>query len=369
MCDSMGTNYTALLHSRLLLPIELSPIVCAPPERLWKGYGPDWGLQMDDPALDELADALYVVEWEGGGDNQHIYVGESAVEAGLGNYSKMLRNWGARVAGHLIGRMDRRASILEVGAGAGDSIIPVYKVVGDPKRIYATLYEPSETKRGVMEAKLNARGLRIGKDFDIVKAGSARDIDVADGLPAESQDMVLQIATVHHHRGRERSFRCANAVTRMGGHYISGDWHSHLWMHPAMVYQFLFKTMEWPRKAEGMEAFRKAYPNASGAPPVLGHYSLNEVTTFSRYWQAWNARRQREIAKGTFDPKDDFFAVEGHCPTDVYVKEFADAGFDTDTPSIAEMISEGIIHGNPDQIEPNHNLVNGMVAQKTRRAA
>jgi SAM-dependent methyltransferase len=356
MGQDRGHDYSVFPVDQGVLPIRFSSAV-----RLWEGFAPAWGIPRYDPALDELADKLYIVEWKGGGDKQHEYVGESGEEAGLGNYSKMLRNWVARVTGYLVERTGERAKVLDIGAGAGDSIIAVYKVLRDPEQIYATLLEPSKKKCGVMEEKLNKRGLKIGNHFDIV---NSRDIDVEQHLNPKSQDIVQQVASVHHHRNRNQSFRKANAVTRMGGFYVSADWHSRIWMHPAVVYNCLLKTMEWPEKEEGMKAFLEAFPNATEALPRMGHYSQNEVETFARYWQAWNVRRHKEIADGNFDFRDDFFAVEGHCPYEVYVRELNNAGYFLNTPVSDDMTREGVISGNPDQIEPIHNLIVGMFAQK-----
>ncbi len=349
----------------MTFPVDPSvlPIKFAPAVRLWGGYAPDWGIPRHGQDLDEKADELYKCEWEGGGDMQHKYVAESAVEAGLGNFSKMMRNWAARVTGDIVERSKQRAYVLEVGSGAADSIIAVYKVLSDPEKMYATLLEPSKTKKDVIIEKLGKRGLQSGKHYEII---TARDIDVKERVRPKSQDIVQQVATVHHHRNRDESFRQANGATKMGGFYVSGDWHSHIWMTPSMVYNVLLKNMEWPHKEEGMKAFLKAFPDAKEAPPTLGHYSANEVFTFSKYWMGWCNRRQREIAGGSFDQKDDFEAVEGHCPEWVYAQELNNAGYFLNTPMSNEMIQRGIIGANPDQIDSDHNLVIGMFAQKLR---
>ena len=80
-------------------------------------------------------------------------------------------------------------------------------------------------------------------------------------------------------------------------------------------------------------------------------------------------KRQKEIAAGNFDPRDDFFGVEGQCPALVYEQEFNEAGFSLKTPRIFRLESEGIIDGNPEQIVPNHNLDIGMGAQETKKVA
>lgn len=357
----MAQDYSVFPVDPDLLPIRFSS-----PVRISDRYAKNWGLPVIDPKLDALADTLYETEWTGGGDMQHIYVGDAAEEAGLGNYSKMMQNWAARVAGHLICDLDTKASVLDVGAGAGDSIIALYKYLGDPDRFFAYLLEPSEKKKGVMMEKLGKRGLKPEKHYKII---TARDIDVVQKLNPDSVDIAMQVAAVHHHRNRRESFRQSNKVVKKGGYYVSADWHSHIWMTPSMVYHCLLKNMEWPQKEAGMKAFLKAFPDAKEAPPNLGHYSRNEVFTFSKYWQAWNERRQKEIAAGNFDPRDDFFGVEGQCPALVYEQEFNEAGFSLKTPRIFRLEREGIIDGNPEQIVPNHNLDIGMVAQETKKVA
>jgi hypothetical protein len=131
----------------------------------------------------------------------------------------------------------------------------------------------------------------------------------------------------------------------------------------------MLQSMDWPAKTEGLDAFRKAFPNATEEPPRLGCYSQKEIDVFARYWNAWNKIRQELVASGQFDKRDDFWFMEGQCPWDVYARELELAGFNLKTLSINKMIEDEAIAGNPDQLEPDHNLLMGIVAQKTRSLA
>lgn len=343
---------------------KLMPIIFAPAIRLSSEFADAWDLP-DSVSLDDAADELYFSEWQVGGKKQHEYVGEAAVKAGLGNYSAAMRTWGARVAANIIMDSSKPTNVIDIGAGDGSSAEDVYKIVRNPGRLFMTMIEPSGKKCQLIDDKMKNRGLTRDSDYSII---NARDIDALDYLDTDSQDLALQVAAVHHHRSRKKSFGCASTFVKKGGIYVSVDWHSRLWMAPAVVYNYLLREMKWPEKERCMAVFVDAYPGAKDALPRFGHYSLEELKVFSRYWQAWNEKRQEMIADGSFDYSDDFFAMEGHCPIEVYIRELKEAGFEQDTPRIIKLVDDGVIKANPEQIIPNHNLAQGLVSQNMKAA-
>jgi SAM-dependent methyltransferase len=329
-----------------------------------KSY-PEWDIP--DGEYRERSDELYEKEWQGG-SGQMRNVANAAINSGLGSFSVSLRNVVGRIAAYLIHESDDKVRLLDVGAGSGGSVKTVYSQLHPSKwnKIYSLLIDPSKKNREDARKYLkNTLGLYEGKDFDFIVG---RDKDIPKKVNKGDFDIAIQVAAIHHHAYLDNPFKAVAYALRKkgfgkddekekyGGVFISGDWHSRIWESPAMVYRWLLKRMKWPKKKEGIESFLKQFPQAIKEIGRMGSFDLENLKAFSRYYQTWNEDRQKLISEGKYKPDEDFYAMEGHCPVEIYENEMKDAGFLLDTPIIGRVIEERITDDNPYQVFPNHNL-------------
>lgn len=352
---------------------SVMPITFESAKRVNSSYYPGWGIQ--EGSYRSSSDALYTKEWKGG-PGQMRNVAKAAVDSGLGSFSVSLRNSVARVAAYMIHNADGPVRLIDIGAGSGGSIKPVYSQLPKDEwdKVYSLLVDPS--KKNVKAAKAyleNTLGLKEGKHFDFERG---RDIDLPKIVNEGYFDIAMQVAAMHHHAYLENAFKAVSYAlkkgkvdagkpndTQCGGVFVSGDWHSRIWENPAMVYRWLLQRMDWPQKEEGMQSFLKQFPHAAETIEKLGCYDKKNMEVFSRYWNTWNMNRQKMLLEGTLKPDEDFYAMEGHCPPEIYSSEMTDAGFLLDTPLIRSIIAEGLMDDNPHQVYPDHNLNMVIAAQ------
>jgi len=311
---------------------------------------------------------LYTKEWKGG-PGQMKNVANAAINSGVGSFSVSLRNAVGRVAADVIHEAEGPVRLIDIGAGSGGSVKPVYSQLPKDEwdKVYSLLIDPSDKNENPAKIYLKETlGLEEGKHFDFVKG---KDVEIPKLIDDGSFDLAIQVAAMHHHAYLDNAFKAvAHALKKSGskinksedgeygGIFISGDWHSRIWESPAMVYRWLLQRMDWPQKEEGMASFLKQFPQARQIIERLGCYDKKNLEVFSRYWNTWNIDRQKLLKEGKLKPDEDFYAMEGHCPAEIYVNEMLDAGFLLDTPLINRMIEEGLMDENPHQVFPDHNL-------------
>jgi len=344
-----------------------TPIRFESAKRANSSYYADWGIPKGK--YRESSDMLYTKEWKGG-PGQMRNVANAAINSGVGSFSVTLRNICGRAVAYMIHEADDEVRLIDVGAGSGGSIKTVYSQLpkGEWDKFYALLIDPSEKNgKAAKEYLPKTLGLTEGKHFDVIRG---KDIDLPSKVDEGSFDIAMQVAALHHHAYLDNAFngiayalkkkdlniKNSNDKAPHGGVLVSGDWHSRIWESPAMVYRWLLKRMAWPKKEEGIESFLKQFPQAREIIERMGYFDIENLRVFSRYWNTWNKDRQRLMKEGKLLPDEDFFAMEGHCPVEIYENEMINAGFLLDTPLIRKLVEEDILEDNPYQAFPNHNL-------------
>ncbi len=353
---------------------EKMPIQFENPMRVNVSMYPAWGLKTGMYRREN--NRRYLEEWTGDED-QMKNVAAAAQESGLGNYSVSLHNFGGKIVAYLVSEAEGNVDVLDVGSGPGTSIRTVYSML--PKdmwdKMHVTLIDPS--KDSIEDAKRflkNELGLFEGKHFDAVVG---TDLDIPKKLDKGKYHVAYQNSAIHHHAYLDEAFQAVTYALKNGdfkiknvddgkggGVFFSVDWHSRLWESPSMVYQWLLKRMEWPKKDEGLKYFLERYTDADKPLPAMGLLDEKNLENFSAYWGAWSKRRNRLIEEGKLRPGSDFYGVEGHCPVEIYESEMINAGLELDTPLIRRLVDTGMMDENPHQIFPDHNLNMGLIGQK-----
>ncbi|MFH1364229.1 MAG: hypothetical protein ABIH52_01105, partial [Candidatus Aenigmatarchaeota archaeon] len=179
----------------------------------------------------------------------------------------------------------------------------------------------------------------------------------------KGQDIFIGIASMHHHALIPWNiYRDAMAP---GGNIVVADWHvNDLWT-PEGVY-YMLSEMNWDRKEECLEAWRKAYgitENPEGIRARLSDADADMIRFWAGYHDLW--RETREPGEGTA-----IWPMEGHRSPEKYMTEMIQAGFNLDSPEIREMLEQGYevngrkIKTNPHQILDGSELLMLTVGQK-----
>lgn len=345
---------------------EKMPIQLESGKRVNRIYYPEWGIP--EGKYRASSDALYAKEWKGG-PGQMDNVAKAAMDSGIGSFSVSLRNVVGRSVAYMVHEAEDKVRVMDVGAGSGGSIKPVYSQLPKDQwdKLYCLLLDPSNKNQKATRDYLGKiLGLQEGKHFDVVRG---RDIDIPEKVDKGDFDIAMQVASIHHHAYLDDPFKAVTYALKKngvkigksdggeyGGIFVSGDWHSRIWESPAMVYRWLLQRMDWPQKSEGLKSFLKQFPQAEKDIERMGSFDIGNLIAFSRYWQTWNENRIKLMDEGKYKPDEDFFGVEGHCPVEIYENEMRNVGLLLDTPLIGKLIEEGIIDDNPYQLFPDHNL-------------
>ncbi len=316
---------------------------------------PNWGVEGPEGLLRTESDRGYEVEWlgldgKGGSAQQMKYVIEAITSTGLGNYSQMLRDNGARVVSWLVrnGNFPERVNYLESGAGVSTEFV-VKQLLADGvdlDKVFFTLIEPGRGRIEATAAKLESEyGLQRDKNFKVVVG---RDLDISQHVELGSQHIALAVAVHHHHAYLDTPTEAIAGALAPGGLFITADWHNSMWEHPNRVYRYLQECFDWSTKEKDLAEFVRAYPNALEAAP---EDPLNEASNIDirKFWKGWEAVRSREVAAERFNPNDDILMLEGHRPVERYVEAFERAGLLVDDAAIEGLDEVGIV-SNPHKV-------------------
>jgi len=318
----------------------------------------EWEISGNEKRLKKESDRQYEIEWKGGSPKQMKYVIEAITEAGLGNYSQMLRDANAELVSKIAQKSNEKINYMELGAGV--STLTVYNKLTsdnvDLDKIFGTLVEPSKERIESAAAELEKKGLKRGKNFRIYVA---RDIDIPQFVEPKSQDIASYVAVLHHHAYLDAPLKSVHYCLKNKGFLLVGDWHNAMWEHPNRVYEFLRDEFEWPTKEQDMEAFVRAYPNALEKAPELSELDAASNRHIKRFWKGWANVRKREIDSGAFKPEDDIFMLEAHRPVEMQNWVIERVGYRLDTPAIRELQNP-----NPRRLVPDAGILYKTAAQK-----
>jgi SAM-dependent methyltransferase len=335
---------------------------------------PEWGITRGEYRIE--SDATYTGEWREGSPRQMQYVIEALSAAGFQNNSQLARNSSARIVANRARNLLETPGICRISymdVGAGVSTINAFDALdADCKdRVFITLVEPSEKRVEAVAAELDKRGLKRGADYRVIVAP---DQHLMAFVGPGTQDIVSYVATFHHHSYIDTPARHVNMVLRPGGTLVIADWHNPEWEHPARVYDALREDFDvdrsgWETKHEDLVAFMQAYPKANEPAPPLSPLDRASYMEIRGFWKGWAKVRRREIEEGTFDERDDILMLEAHRPVERQNEVLDWAGFDLHPEFEQQLIGDGAIKSNPDQLLETSRLMMTTVAQKARDAA
>lgn len=301
----------------------------------------NWGIRFggleDFYELVDLSELGYREEWDLTTEQGDRDIAKAAEMAGYGNTRLNPEN--ARIISYIINNfLEGKVNILDVGAGAGGTSIPIWNALNDKDkdRVYFTLLDPAEKKLETAESKLNELGLRIGKEYDII---NATDLEIPNVIEEGSQHIVTSVASQHHHGYLTKPFENSHNATKRGGYFVVSDWHNSMWDHPAKVY-YMLQQFYWPTKEEDLKEFVKCYPKA--LDPTIEFSSdpyRKENQQIIDFWKCYAMVRTTE--------ENQFFILEGHRPVERYMEEMQKVGYDLNSPNIIRMISNGTLEKNP----------------------
>ena len=327
----------------------------------------NWGIPPGSNRAE--SDELYSCEWTGGSPRQMEYVIKAITSTGLGNFSQMLRDANSEAVANILWTTNERINYLEPGAGV--STVNLYQRLIDKKfdveRIFGTLIEPSVVRMESSVAQLEKMGLKGGKNF--VAHGGKKDMDALALVGPESQDIVAQVAQIHHHSYLDAPIATLAAVLKPSGYFVSADWHNSMWEHPNRVFEYLKHYFDWETKDEDLAAFCKMYPKANEPGPIFLSVPDERANEMIReFWVGWANVRRDAIAAGEFQPCDDILMLEGHRPVERYIETAESAGLYTVHGSRGRM-ERDILPSNPHQLVEGSSILNIAVFQKIVESA
>ena len=210
-------------------------------------------------------------------------------------------------------------------------------------------------------AKLSEKGLVRDRDFRVIVAPDQHLLSFVD---PETQDIVTYVATLHHHSYIDTPVRHAKMTMKKDGVLVVSDWHNPEWEHPNRVYEALAADFDWETKKADLDAFAEAYPKAMEVAPTLSHLDHASYMEIRGFWRGWVDVRKKAVEEGSFDERDDILMLESHRPVEMQNQTLMEAGFDLHPNFEAELIDDGIMKSNPDQLLDTSRLLMTMVVQK-----
>lgn len=304
------------------------------------GWG-KWGIKLgglkDLYKLVDLSEQGYREEWDLTTEQNEMDIAKAAEDAGCGNTRLNPEN--ARIVSYIINNFtEGRVNILDVGAGAGGTTIPIWDALSDndKDRVYLTLLDPAGNKLETAKSKLNKLGLRIGKEYHIL---NNTDLDIPNVVEEGSQDIITSVASAHHHGYLTKPFENFHIATKKGGYFVVADWHNSMWDHPAKVY-YMLQQFYWPTKEQDLKEFVKCYPKA--LDPEVDFMSdpyRKENEQIIDFWKCYARVRTTK--------ENQSFILEGHRPVEKYLEEMQKVGYDINSPDIIRMMSNGALEENP----------------------
>lgn len=323
----------------------------------------NWGIPEGAYRLE--SEDLYGVEWKGGSQKQMEYVKEAITSTGLGNFSQMLRDASANVVSHLVRTTKERINYLEPGAGVS-TVNVVDRLIRDGvdmDRVFITMIEPSAERLQNAVEQLEKKGLRRGKHY--ADYSGKKDTDALALVGPRTQEIVAQVAEIHHHSYLDVPVMILAATLRQGGYFVSADWHNSMWEHPNRVYRYLEKEFDWKTKDRDLAAFCAMHPKAREPAPELSGPEEVGNAMIRKFWgkEGWAKVRSEAMASGQFQPCDDILMLEGHRPVGRYMEAAERVGL---YPNLAgaQLVHDGVMPANPHALVDGSSILDLLVAKK-----
>jgi len=299
------------------------PVVLGSPLRVPHYAWPNWGITCqtaeESQTLMEASEQEYRGEWDTTNPMGHAEIAQAAVQAGLGDANALLNTEIGRIAtGVFQVSALEPLSVLDLGAGTGGTTMAVSRAWEEIHEIPMkyTLVDPAAQALRAAEQNLSTRfhGHLHASFF------TQTDHQFLKSTPPATFDLLVAGAAIHHHSDiRPLLALCFGALVP-GGFAVIGDWHNSMWEHPYRVLQLL-ETMDWPRKAEDLRLFRRAYPLANQHIELpLANPDQLANSQIQAFWAAYARVHRPEVGR--------FVLLEGHRPVKKYIEDLSSVGFE-----------------------------------------
>ncbi|MBN2042974.1 MAG: class I SAM-dependent methyltransferase [Candidatus Aenigmarchaeota archaeon] len=327
------------MHDEVLMPINLgSPLRC--PSEDWDKYGISWDTGSEYITLINAGRFQYQLEYGSGDPSQHAIIGKASKRAFGGNdNNQILREaTGKMVAAYLDRKKPGKYIVVDIGSGSGLSAEQMIKSL--PKDF------KGEVEIVLLDVALGpleeAKKLVEGYGLRCETANLTQD-QIQNYMKERQADVLMQVGSIHHDPAIP--FDTFYKVLKDGGILVSGDWHPQTWQEPSYVLHML-EGMEWPRKEEGLDNYRKTYGVEDKSLPD----DPKDRKAITDIWEFWRQYQGMLAEQGNFG-NNSIWPHESHQDSRRYVDKMNRAGFITQNSDDGELAE---IRQESGMVEPIH---------------
>ncbi len=203
---------------------------------------PSWGIVITPDNIEglrQLSKAEYEKEWVPTDQSLNHLIAIASERAGLSDTNMLLNEKiGQYSAEHILSLKHNAPRIIEVGTGAGGTILSVLNsmiLMGvDVSKLDITLLEPSQMRLDFAQDQiaklLQTNGLSTPKIHTL-----RGTVDALDQVESGFAHLVFQNAAIHHESFTDH-LPNINRVLQSGMPFVSGDWHEGSYETPARIY-------------------------------------------------------------------------------------------------------------------------------------
>jgi SAM-dependent methyltransferase len=204
-------------------------------------YG-SWGIVITPDnieALRQLSKEEYAKEWVPTDESLNHLIGIASERAGLSDTNMLLNEKiGEYSAEHILSLKHEAPRIIEIGTGAGGTILSVLNSMiragVDLSKLDITLVEPSQLRLDFAQDKitqlLQMNGVTLPK-MRVLRG----TVDALDQIETDFAHLVFQNAAIHHESFTDHLTNIYR-VLKPEMPFISGDWHEGSYETPARIY-------------------------------------------------------------------------------------------------------------------------------------
>lgn len=312
------------------------------PDYAWCNWGISYEVGDEFEKLVKLSEDGYREEWDSTGSDRHNYIAEASRMAGLEDANERLNVATAKVIESMVEKAEGLIRILDLGAGTGNTTFSIIQRLNSSnmRKVFFVLIDPAS--EAIQEAKksLSQTGLVEGKHFEVVVS---TDLNAGKYIRQESIDIIVAVASIHHHAHLEAPLGVVHTICKKGGFFLTGDWHNSMWEHPRNVYELL-SDLEWEGKEFDLRNFVRIYPKAQEQAGKAGELERKANDQIKEFWKQYG---KLKITKSNRS-----MILEGHRPVERYFESMTKIGFLTDTGEIRVLMPR-----NPDLLIPGSSLL------------
>jgi ubiquinone/menaquinone biosynthesis C-methylase UbiE len=323
---------------------ERMPVLLGSPLKVasyaWRHWGAQWDTGEEYAKLVALSEEGYRREWDLTTAQGHRDIARAAELAGLGDANQRLNNAAAKIISLEADSRKSPLRILDVGAGSGSTTLAILEACRGLHQPFFALLDAAAHALNTARERLVERGFKEGADFAVYPTV---DTNVEGLFEEGSFDVVVAVASIHHHADLLAPMHGLTHVLSPGGLFVVADWHNTLWEHPGSVLGLLTK-LEWPGKLDDLRRFTALYPTAETRVPEQSSRMMRSANALiARFWEAYATSRT------TTEPQ--FCILEGHRQPSKYLEVMESLGLQT-APAIIRGMST-----NPDHLAPEGGLL------------